>query len=299
MFLPGFLVVLVQALVLLTQEVDGLSTTFVYGPQSRELLLLTAKIAAKDGIDTSFVCAPGTESGCRNLMYGPAYAAAGKDDPGNAKPICQPEDMQRALERAECMILIGYDSPIDEKTINTFLEFSGDNLYKLVLLSKIGVSRAKGGFLGGGDDVKLLECEKLLSRICKDRNLGFSIVRAGSLKGGGPGEDNGNTSMALDKSYYNTILDIVESKTAEAHDKFTIGAECLMGDPLEIPSLITRMSSKSSFEPMPGETNRIVAAAACVAASKFDTDIEVTVSSHKSRQVPTMEEFQTIFSSLQ
>lgn len=298
-FLQTLQLIILSIAVTMIHLVNGLSSTFVYGPQSRELLLLTAKIAAHEGIETSFVCASGTETGCRNLMYGSEYAAADQDEPGKARPISQPEDMQKALETTESLILIGHDNPIDEKTINTFLSLTGSNLSKVILLSKIGVTRAKGGFLGsGGDEVMLKECEQFLGQVCKNRNLSFSIVRAGLLKGGGPGQDFKYADLTLDRTYYNTILDIVESRTAEFHDKFTLGAECLKGDPLDIPNVISQISSKSSFEPAPGETNRVVAAAACVAASTYEDSIDVTISTAKSQDLPTMEDFQSMFSSL-
>jgi hypothetical protein len=91
--------------------VHGL-TTVVYGSQSRELVLLTSKLAAREQVETYTICAPGTEVGCRRLMYGAEYANAGIDEPGKAKPISNGDEMQECLQRATCLTLIGYDEPV-------------------------------------------------------------------------------------------------------------------------------------------------------------------------------------------
>jgi hypothetical protein len=264
---------------------NGLSTV-VYGPQSRELLLLSAKLAAREGLDTSCVCAGGTEGGCRRLMYGTEYADAEKDEPGRAKPVSSGEDIGAALEKANSLIFICYDSPIDEKSVDTLLGATGDDLSKVVLLSKMGVTKAKGGFFGGGDS-KLIESEKILANACKSKNLAFSIVRAGNLKGGGPGGDE--SDFGLDRCYYNTIIDVVEAKVTMAVDKYTVGAECTKGDTIERPNMFSQMGTKSSFDPCPYETNRVVAAGATVAAALYEDPIEFSVSTEKGTEPLTMD----------
>ena len=65
-----------------------------------------------------------------------------------------------------------------------------------------------GGFFGGGNQATK-NSEEALAKIAKANNLDFSIVRAGKLKGGGPGGDaEGNPAQdfGLDKIYYNSIF---------------------------------------------------------------------------------------------
>jgi hypothetical protein len=283
-------------LIYIATFVNGLATV-VYGPQSRELLLLTAKIAAQEGIDTWCICAPGTEKGCRNLMYGHDYAAGDKDEPGRVKLVSDGQEIQDALEKADSMVMICYDNPIENKAVMTLLNAAGPNLSKIVLLSKMGVTKAKGNFFGGSDELRLLECEKYLRKTCEERKLDLSIVRAGILKGGGPSEKDGS-AFGLDKCYYNTIIDIVESRTAMAHDQFTLGVDCTRGDTIEIPNLFSQMGTKSSFDPLSSESNRIVVSSAAVGALMADKPIEFSVSSAKGQALPTMDRWKKIFDEL-
>lgn len=280
-------------------------STVVYGPQSRELLLLTAKLAAQQGLEASCICAPGTEEGCRRLLYGSDYAEAGVDEPGKAKPISDSDDMGNALENANSLVLIGTDNPVEASTLETFLKYSDEEkLQKLVLLSKMGVSGGGGGFFGGNKAEQ--SSEQAIAALAKQRNLDFSIVRTGILKGGGPGlDEEGNTiqQVGLDRCYYNTIFDVVEFKVAMAHDKFSLGADAVSivkGDPNKMPNMMTQMGTKTSFDPSPTDTNRIVAASAVVATLQEGMGpIEISVGTAAGRRLPTAGEWNDLLSSLQ
>jgi hypothetical protein len=285
-------------------------STVLYGPAARELLLLTAKLAAREGLEAACVCSPGTEESCRRLMYGDGSIVRSttttNDDDDNkdnstirARPVSTGEEIAAALQAAQSIIFVGYDQPIDEKSYNTLLNSAGENLSKVVLLSKIGVSQATkgGGFFGGGGggNGKLLQSETMLRELCKSKNLGLSIVRAGILKGGGPGENDNDFGLA--PCYYNTLLDIVEASVTMAHDKYTLGLDCRPGDTIQMPNIIAQMSSKSSFEACPYDTNRIVVAGGLVAAALSDAPVEVTVSAAKGREPPTLEAWTKAFAS--
>jgi hypothetical protein len=200
----------------------NIRTVVTYGPQARELILLTSKLAAKDGYDSFCICAPGQEGKSRKLMYG---IEEGDDDGGDgdpkqqqqqrAEPISSPDDIQNALTKANVLILVCYDNPIEEKSLNTLLNTAAsgnnDQLSKIVLISKMGVSSSGGGgFFGGGGNSKLLDSENKIRSICKSKNIDLSIVRAGQVKGGGPGEPSEN-DYGLNKAYYNTLLDLSEA----------------------------------------------------------------------------------------
>jgi hypothetical protein len=292
-------------ILLLSYHASSLSTV-VYGPQSKELLLLTAKLAAREGIDTSLICASGTEIGCRRLMYGVEYADQEQDEDGKAKPVSGGEAMQDALTNADSIIFIGYDNPIDEKAAKTLMNAAGDNLEKVVLLSKMGVTQGGGGFFGGGGgDAKLLQSETILRDLCRQRDntIDLSIVRAGHiLKGGGPGKEGND--FGLDKSYYNTLFDVVEASVTMAHDRYTLGALCTAGDTIETPNMIAKMGTTPSFEPYPYDTNRIIATSAIVATILHDNiknkgrPLEFSVGTEKGEAPPTREEWEEILSTL-
>jgi hypothetical protein len=273
---------------------DGLAT-LVYGPQAPELLLLTSKLAAKAGIDTSCMTSPGTEGGCRRLMYGVEYGDAGKDEAGRAKPVSGGEDIQEALTKANSLVLVCYDQPVDAKSMNTLLGSAGEDLKKVVMLSKMGVSMAKGGFFGGGE-AKLLESENLVRDICKSKNLDLSIIRGGVLKGGGAGTEGND--FGLDKCYYNTLIDIVEAKVTMAHDQFSLGADCTKGDTIEFPNPFAKMNTKASFDPSPSDTNRVVLAGAIVAAMQHEKPVELSVSTEKGEEPPTAEAWEELLQSM-
>jgi hypothetical protein len=92
-------------------------------------------------------------------MYGPDYAAGDKDEPGMVKPVSDGQDIQDALEKADSMVMICYDNPIEDKAVTTLLNAAGPNLSKIVLLTKIGSYQGQGRLFGGSDDIKLVDCE--------------------------------------------------------------------------------------------------------------------------------------------
>lgn len=281
--------------------VYGLATpstfcTVVYGPESSELALLTAKLAARESIETFCICSNGSENTCRKLMYGIEYAETGIDVPGKAKTVSDPEAMSSALEKATALTLIGESKPVDKEAVTTLMRNSGPNLSKIVLISKIGVTNAKSGFLGGNTMVKMLESERYIRSIAESKNIQFSIVRVGNLKGGGPG-DSGN-DFGLSKSYYNAIFDLVEAQVTMSHDRFTLGVECIQGDPLKLPNAFVALQTKSSFDPCPTDTNRINAAAGCVAALFAKEPLEFSVGTAKGEKPPSMDEWSNILCNL-
>jgi len=202
-------------------------TVVTYGPDARELILLTSKLAAKDGYESFCICAPGQEDKSRQLMYGSEDendsaitdtdididTSSGDEQQRRAIPVSSAEDIQKALMKANVLILVSYDQPIEEKALNTLLKTAGkDYLSKIVLVSKMGVTGGggSGGFFGGGKKSKLLDSENYIRSICKSNNIDISIVRAGQLKGGGPGEPTEN-DFGLNKKYYNTLLELSEA----------------------------------------------------------------------------------------
>ena len=90
-------------------------------------------------------------------------------------------------------------------------------------------------------------------------NVELSIVRVGSLKGGGPGEAE-EGELGLHKSYYDSIVDLSIYMATSAYDKFTLGASVSAGDPFDMPNPLLRAAKQGSFEASDAETSRTVAA---------------------------------------
>ena len=57
--------------------------------------------------------------------------------------------------------------------------------------------------------------EEALREATAAKGVPLSIVRGGTLKGGGPG----NGGVGLDSAYYNTIGDLSQYMTAQGYDK--------------------------------------------------------------------------------
>ena len=86
--------------------------------------------------------------------------------------------------------------------------------------------------------------------------------------------------------------------TSMAYDKFTLGAECVAGDPIDLPNVMMQMTARGSFEPRKEETSRVVAAGALVAAMRHTSPVELSVSSAKGEAPPTAEEWSATLAAL-
>lgn len=282
-------------------EAEAFGASVVYGPSTSaiELVLLTSKLAAKEGQESFSICGPGQESKYSRLMYGDASKdedEKNETDSIMATPISSADDMQDALSKANTLFLVCYDNPIEEKALSTLLDNAGSDLSKVVMLSKMGATAGGGGFFGGGS--KLLDSENAIRSQCKSKNLDLSIVRAGTLKGGGPGQPT-ELDLGLSKVYYNTLFELSEATCTMSHDRFTLGVECTKGDSVEMPNPITLFGTKTSFDPYPYDTNRINAAMACVMAAKHDKPVEFSVGTAKSEELPTVEEWEEIMGKME
>ena len=277
---------------------EAFGTSVVYGPSTSaiELVLLTSKLAAKEGQESFSICGPGQESKYSRLMYGNDNDETTETDPTMATPISAPDDMQNALSKANTLFLVCYDNPIEEKALNTLLDNAGSDLSKVVMLSKMGATAGGGGFFGGGS--KLLDSENVVRSQCKSKNLDLSIVRAGVLKGGGPGQP-AELDYGLSKVYYNTLFELSEATCTMSHDRFTLGIDCSKGDSVEMPNPITLFGTKTSFDAYPYDTNRINAAMACVMAAKHDKPVEFSVGAAKSESLPTAEEWEEVMGKME
>ena len=303
------------------------STLVVYGDQYKYLPLIVSKIAAKRGIKTYCICGTGTEKNCRRLLYGEEYAKLEKVDDDKVHPISSPDDMQVALQAADCMVLVGNEEPLDSKTMSTLVNIASEKdgatkdenfvpLSKIVLLSKMGATKKGGGGFfgggGGGKDGAILQSETFLQDKAKEKGLDLAIVRAGVVvKGGGPGDADPETGLThdfgLNRFVYTKFLDVVEATVAMAHDRYTLGADVTAGDKYateSAPNMLQIMGTKSSFEEVPYETNRIVAAEAVVAAlyqlyeNNQGKPLDFSVSTKKGRAPPTPEEWSELLKNI-
>ena len=296
------------ALFSLLGSVHALAPVVVFGPGSLELRLLTAKLAARAGYASSIYAGSeqqGMDKRFRRLMYG---KEAESDAQGNARIIVDLEDLGSCLSTAEALVCVCDSQPLAEDALLTLLN-NTPKCSRIVLISKMGVTRATAGFMGlGSEDVAILQGEQAMRKEATARGIGLSVVRVGTLKGGGPG---GNAAIAgsegtlpddealgLTKVFYDGLAELDVYLTTSAYDKFTLGAKLVKGDPVDLPNPIMRAARKSSFEPSDDETNRIVAATAVVKAIDLGRDVEFSVSSAKAEAMPTNDDWEIMLADM-
>ena len=197
------------------------TSTLVYGPGSVELRLIAAKLAARAGIEASLYV--DDEDGrqatqCRIWLYGKEYAASGVDVAGNAKILGTIDELGGTLATTSSLCLVCDSEPLVDGQFKTLLSNSPE-LQRIVLISKMGVTRAKSGPFGLGGDAALLENEKTIRQLAAQRGVDMSVVRVGILKGGGPGETQAEgeavsgVEVGLAKPYYDGLLDLCAATT--------------------------------------------------------------------------------------
>ena len=164
----------------------------------------------------------------------------------------------------------------------------------VALLSRMG---AEGALRASEDDARA-ECDA--------RGIPFSVVRAGVLRGGGPGADvdgDGNApgaleSVALDRFYYDTLAKLEEYFATTSFDKILQGAAVCDGDAYAYPNAMQRAMRVDTFEPSDTDTPRTAVAGALVAAVSRASGIELTVSSGKAKTPPSLDEWAAVLDEL-
>lgn len=254
----------------------ALRNVVVLGPGAFEVKLCTAKIAAKQGLAASVVVSDVGKA--QALMYGKTPGTA----KGKTASVVSVDDIATALKPCEGLIMT-LPNPT-EKSMSALFE-NAPKLKRLAMLSSIGG--------------KLSKAENYLRELCEEKKCQFSVVRVGVLKGGGPGEvattgpDAGKalTDYGLSKAYYDTLVDLSLAQTTMAHDRFTLGADVVAGDPYKPQNFILEIATSGEFGPKKTDTNRVVAASSLVAAITRPKPIDITVSAASSRAPPTPAEW--------
>ena len=130
----------------------------------------------------------------------------------------RPAEREEALASAHCLALISDGVAMPGAALTSVLE-AAPQLKRIVCLSKMGVTRASAGPLGlGRGNVEQLEAENRLRSACASAEIGLSIVRVGTLKGGGPGRAGNLVDLGLSRAYYDNVMDIETLRVTQAYD---------------------------------------------------------------------------------
>jgi len=251
----------------------------IYGTGAQEMKLIVGKLAVKSGDDCSIIF-PSDDRlklKSRNIMYGRDHDA---ESAANPAFVSTGEEIGGALETADGLIITCDEKAgVEEKFLDTLLANS-PKLQHICLLSQMGG--------------RLCTTEDLLKTKCTLADIKLSIIRAGTLKGGGPGGVDGS-EFGLSKYFDDTIFDLLEARNSMAFDKFSLGARVTAGDPFPAAA---KLFSSSSFEPSDTTTSRTVAAQALLTAIKRDDGIDISLSSEKGKTPPTPEEWVDLLSAI-
>ncbi len=267
------------------------------GTGALEVQLIAAKLALKSGDTCSIIC-PGNRDQikkCVALMYGQqagrGYDSASVPEKGCNESGAMPEfvsdadSISLALEKADDIIIVCEEKGVDDKFVDTLLS-NTPKIKHLALLSK------HGGKLKSIEDAIKKKCEKLSTS--SGRDVAFSVLRAGILVGGGPGGDveTQGEEWGLSKYFYDTKYDLSDAMITMSTDKFTLGAKVTPGDPFSGPNFFSKIMASNSFEPRDGDTGRIAAAQALLAAVRRPgKGVDVSISTAKGETPPSSEEW--------
>jgi len=245
------------------------------GPGALEVNLIAGKLAERAG-DTCSIISPKDDKyieRCRALMYGKE-----EQRPEGPRFVSTGEEIGDALEDAEGIIIACERDPMDNDTVDILLR-NAPRVRHICLLTQMGNG--------------LLSAEESLRGKCKDGDILLSVVRAGTLRGGGPGGTEG-VEHGLNEYFDNTIKDFLEARSSMGFDKFTLGAKVTPGNPFSTPGRNPWMSS--SFEPSDTTTSRITAAQAMLAAIKKDNPVDISLSSEKGTVPLKQDEWDALLS---
>jgi len=260
-------------------------SVFVIGNGALEVQLIAGKLATQSGYTCSIVTKSDDafNRNCRNLMYG----RPSKDEDEEALPegpflVSEGDEIGSALEAANGIIIVSEDQALEKNKIDTILSSASENLRHVCFLSQMG-----RGFSSTEEYLKS-KCDSM-----PGGPVALSIVRAGILKGGGPGKIEGK-EFGLHKFFYDNNADLPGVMNIMASDQFTLGAKVSKGDPFSKPNIFQKFKSNSSFEPANAETGRIAAAQALLIALQRETGIDISLSTEKSLEPPTPEEWEQL-----
>ena len=259
----------------------------IAGTGAMEVQLIAAKLAVRSGDTASIICAADDNFVRRSMisMYGVKKMDDKSEEEGCPQFVSDGDSIGKALAAADGIHIVCEDTGMDAKKVGTILS-NAPNVRHVTVLSRMG------GKLREFEDMMRQE-----SRI-SDGSVALSVVRAGALKGGGPGDIEGE-EWGLSKNYYDSNFDLGDAMITMSSDRFTLGAKITKGDPFKAPNFFSMMKSKDSFEPSDTDTGRTAAAQALLSAVRRKIGVDVSLSTAKAKVPPTPEEWDALLEAAQ
>lgn len=274
-----------------------------------------AKLAAIRGYDTTALMFPAECSTAPGLVYDVKTITG--SIPLKFMPIAGPDADEAAIEalaaEVEGVILaIDDEKTFGEPVIETFIK-PGTALKRVSVMSRYLNGEGMGFFAksakmaantevwaGGADAVaKYKEMEKVVREKSKEAGVDFTIIRAGTLKGGASGtsvddENGGGEPTLLNKEFYKLgVQDVANWRLI--YDCDNLGVNLVAGDTLPGPgnSAVFTATAKCG----PGDSHRGAVAASLVEALRSEpaANRDFSVGAEEGRKFPTEEEWATKF----
>ena len=280
----------------------------ILGTGALEVQLITAKLALQLGHTCSLIGPTDSKyvTKCMKLMYGQDVGKSNLDKKNtNNNEVADNDDKERenekdqqpefvsdgdsigqALEKANDIIIVCEEKGIDDKYIKPLLDGVSPTI-----INHVAVLSRHGG--------KLKSMEDSIANQCQKSGIAYSILRAGSLIGGGSGRslENGEKEWGLSKYFYDTNYDLSDAMSTMFRDKFIMGAKITSGDPFKSPNFFSKIMSNNALEPREGDTGRSAAASALLAAVRSEDGVDVSISTEKGERPPSFEEWDILLQS--
>lgn len=278
--------------------------------------MLAAKLAALRGLKTTCCVAPAEVATSASLIYDDLHPEGSL--PLTILPVAGELADPAAIEAAAALadgLIVAFDGErtINEGALNVFMPLEGGNLKRVSLMSRSLNGEGMGFFptaaktaanfdiwaAGGRAVGEYRECESLIQSRAKAVGAAWTIIRAGTLKGGGKGDADGGgggePSFLTPAFYKLGQQDIVNWRLL--YDVAALGVKLSAGDTMPGPGFTAALTAQERVGA--GDSHRGAVAAALVEALRLPTaeNRDFGVAAEEGRSFPGEEKWAELFAS--
>ena len=150
--------------------------------------LVTGKRLARSSPETTVNLFAGVDGSNKSKNWSTLMFGRGGSPLPNLEISTSLKQLGEQLEDTTSLIILSPDKPLGPGAADTLLSAtSTPSLKSVILVTKLGCSNSKGGIFGGNSG-KVKECEDSVRALVQGRGVPMSVLRVGTLKGGGPGK---------------------------------------------------------------------------------------------------------------
>jgi len=279
------------------------------------IMLLAAKLAAVKGYRTTCAVSPQELTQAPTLVYTEEHPDG--SIPLSFVPIAGAEADPEAIEACVASakgLIIAFDGEMTmpEQALNVFMPDGTKSLDRVAVMSRYLNGEGMGFFASaakvaanseiwaaGGEQVKAYRAmETAIRSRAESMGVGHTIIRAGTLKGGGAGDSlagNSGVKTFLNPNFYSLgQQDVVNWRLL--YDCDVLGVELERGDKMSGPGFMAATTATSSTGGA-GDTHRGAVATALVEAlsAPAAANQDFSVGAKQAREFPEAAEWQQLF----